>query len=153
MVGARPRDRGDAPRTSPPLTGAGRSAPAAEGGRRSRAKSRRSRSFARDTAVVVDRLFSEARLAESYDLWNPWGRRGDFGFYLPLVMSAGAVLDIGCGTGQLLRRARETGHAGRLCGLDPADAMLAQARTRPDIEWTLGDLASVAWDRSSTSSS
>ena len=62
-------------------------------------------------------------------------------------MSAEAVLDVGCGTGALLRRAREAGHAGRLCGLDPADAMLDQARTRSDIEWVLGDLASVAWDQ------
>jgi ubiquinone/menaquinone biosynthesis C-methylase UbiE len=96
---------------------------------------------------VVDRLFSDPRLAELYDLWDPWERRGDFAFYLALVMSADAVLDVGCGTGELLRRAREAGHGGRLCGLDPADAMLDQARTRSDIEWTLGDLATVAWDR------
>ena len=73
--------------------------------------------------------------------------RPDFGFYLPLVMSAGTVLDVGCGTGELLRLARQTGHTGRLCGLDPADAMLDQARTRSDIEWILGDLASVDWDQ------
>jgi SAM-dependent methyltransferase len=60
-------------------------------------------------------------------------------------MSAEAVLDVGCGTGALLRGAREAGHAGRLCGLDPADAMLDQARMRSDIEWILGDLASVDW--------
>lgn len=96
---------------------------------------------------MVDRLFSEPRLAELYDVLNPWEKRGDFGFYLPLVMSADAVLDVGCGTGALLRRAREVGHAGRLCGLDPADAMLEQARSRSDIEWILGDLASVAWNQ------
>ncbi len=96
--------------------------------------------------MVVDRQFSEPRLAELYDRWDPWERRGDFGFYLPLVMAAEAVLDVGCGTGELLRRAREAGHAGRLRGLDPADAMLDQARTRSDIEWTLGDLGSVAGD-------
>jgi SAM-dependent methyltransferase len=95
---------------------------------------------------VVDRLFSEPRLAQSYDLWNPWERRGDFGFYLPLVMSARSVLDVGCGTGQLLCRARAAGHTGRLCGLDPAAAMLDRARTRPDVEWILGDLGSIAWD-------
>jgi ubiquinone/menaquinone biosynthesis C-methylase UbiE len=58
-------------------------------------------------------------------------------------MAAHAVLDVGCGTGQLLRRAREAGHSGRLCGLDPAEGMLAQARKRSDIEWVLGDLSSV----------
>ncbi|MGH7883092.1 MAG: class I SAM-dependent methyltransferase, partial [Candidatus Dormibacteraceae bacterium] len=47
----------------------------------------------------------------------------------------------------LLHRAREAGHTGRLCGLDHADAMLDQARRRSDIEWILGDVASVAWDR------
>ena len=94
---------------------------------------------------MVDRLFSEPGLAELYDAFCA-GRR-DFGYYLPLVMSAASVLDVGCGTGELLRLAREAGHAGRLCGLDPAEAMLQQARKRPDIEWVLGDLASVYWRR------
>ncbi len=96
---------------------------------------------------MVDRQFLEPDLAELYDVFHPWGRRGDFGFYLPLVMSAPAVLDVGCGTGELLRRAREAGHTGRLCGLDPADAMLDVARRRTDIEWVLGDLSTVEWDR------
>jgi ubiquinone/menaquinone biosynthesis C-methylase UbiE len=96
---------------------------------------------------VVDRLFSDVRLAEWYDLFCPFEPRGDFRFYLPLVMSAQAVLDVGCGTGALLHRAREIGHTGRLCGLDPAFGMLEQARKRSDIEWVLGDLPSVAWDR------
>ena len=71
----------------------------------------------------------------------------DFDFYLPLVMSAANVLDVGCGTGELLRLARRSGHTGRLCGLDPADAMLEQARCESDVEWVLGDLSSVAWER------
>lgn len=95
--------------------------------------------------VVVDRLFSEPSLAELYDAFCEG--RPDFSFYLPLVMSAESVLDVGCGTGELLRSAREAGHTGRLCGLDPAAAMLQVARRRPDIEWVLGDLASVDWDR------
>jgi SAM-dependent methyltransferase len=94
---------------------------------------------------VVDRLFSEPALAALYDEFFPWERRADFGFYLPLVMSAEAVLDVGCGTGALLHRAREAGHVGRLCGLDPADAMLQQAGRRSDIEWVLGDLGSAVW--------
>jgi SAM-dependent methyltransferase len=61
-------------------------------------------------------------------------------------MSAGSVLDVGCGTGALLKEARDSGHAGRLCGLDPAAGMLAQARKRSDIEWISGDLASTGWD-------
>lgn len=95
--------------------------------------------------MVVDRLFSQPGLARWYDLFC--AGRPDFTFYLPLVMSARAVLDVGCGTGALLRLARDAGHRGRLCGLDPADAMLDQALGQSDIEWTLGDLASVAWDQ------
>lgn len=94
---------------------------------------------------MVDRLFAEPSLAELYDAFCV-GRR-DFGFYLPLVMSARSVLDVGCGTGALLHLAREAGHTGRLCGLDPAAAMLGQARKRSDIEWVLGDLTSVEWCR------
>ena len=80
-----------------------------------------------------------------YDVLNPWGPSDDF--YLALVMSADRVLDVGCGTGRLLHRAREAGHTGRLCGLDPDPAMLDQARVRTDIEWVLTDAASAAWDR------
>jgi SAM-dependent methyltransferase len=80
-----------------------------------------------------------------YDVLNPWGPSDDF--YLGLVMSAGRVLDVGCGTGRLLHRARDIGHTGRLCGLDPDPAMLEQARIRTDIEWVLADAASAAWDR------
>ena len=77
---------------------------------------------------MVDRLFSEPRLAELYDAFC--AGRPDFDFYLPLVMSAKSVLDVGCGTGELLRLAREAGHTGRLCGLDPAEAMLQVAQQR-----------------------
>ncbi|GAA2274731.1 hypothetical protein GCM10010145_51610 [Streptomyces ruber] len=51
--------------------------------------------------------------------------------------------DVGCGTGALLRRAREDGHTGRLCGLDPADGLLKVARRRPDVERVLGGLATA----------
>ena len=98
-----------------------------------------------DRGEMADRLFTEPALAALYDRWAPAPQRGDFGFYLPLVMSAGSVLDVGCGTGELLRLARQAGHTGRLCGLDPAPAMLALARQRPDIEWVLADAAAAAW--------
>lgn len=99
-------------------------------------------------AVMPDPEFSDVRLAALYDPASPWEDRDDLAFYLPLVHSARSVLDVGCGTGALLRRARQEGHTGRLCGLDPAAAMLAVARTTPGVEWMLGDLGSVpGWDR------
>ena len=94
---------------------------------------------------MVDQLFSDPSLAALYDAFcSP---RDDFGFYLPLIMSSNSVLDVGCGTGALLHLAREEGHAGRLCGVDPAIGMLQQARKRTDIEWVLGDLTSVRYER------
>jgi SAM-dependent methyltransferase len=92
---------------------------------------------------MADRLFEEPRLARFYDAFC--AGRPDFAFYLPLVMESEAVLDVGCGTGELLRLAREAGHRGRLCGLDPAAAMLEQARARSDVEWCLGDVESANW--------
>ena len=93
----------------------------------------------------IDHLFSDPALASLYDSFGV-GRR-DLAFYLPIVMSSSSVLDVGCGTGALLHAARAAGHTGRLCGLDPADGMLQQARKRTDVEWVLGDLGSVKWDR------
>ncbi|MFI1724554.1 class I SAM-dependent methyltransferase [Streptomyces sp. NPDC020489] len=93
---------------------------------------------------MVDRSFADLSIAALYDSLNPWGRGDDF--YAGRVMSAPTVLDVGCGTGRLLARCREMGHPGRLTGLDPAAAMLVQARRRePRVEWVLGDLGSVAW--------
>ncbi|MFF0382499.1 class I SAM-dependent methyltransferase [Streptomyces sp. NPDC004286] len=88
--------------------------------------------------------FNDLSLAALYDALNPWGPGDDF--YLGLIRAADSVLDIGCGTGRLLRRARTEGHPGRLTGLDPAAAMLVQARRGdPDVEWVLGDTRSSRW--------
>ncbi|HEX6498516.1 MAG TPA: class I SAM-dependent methyltransferase [Micromonosporaceae bacterium] len=92
---------------------------------------------------MVDLAFADPSLAQLYDVLNPWRPCDEF--YLDLVMRATSVLDVGCGTGTLLRRARQAGHVGRLCGLDPAAAMLNQAREQPDVEWVLGDLTSRSW--------
>ncbi|MFI6292612.1 class I SAM-dependent methyltransferase [Nonomuraea sp. NPDC050790] len=92
---------------------------------------------------MVDRLFTEPRLAELYDALC--AGRPDFAFYLPLVMRARSVLDVGCGTGELLIAAKDAGHAGRLVGLDPAPAMLGVARRRTGVEWVRGDLSTVSW--------
>ncbi|MFI2201454.1 class I SAM-dependent methyltransferase [Streptomyces sp. NPDC020192] len=95
---------------------------------------------------MVDHVFTDLTLAALYDRLNPWGPGDEF--YLGLVRTARSVLDIGCGTGQLLRRARAEGHQGRLMGLDPAAAMLVQARrARPDgVEWVLGDMRTRPWN-------
>jgi SAM-dependent methyltransferase len=87
--------------------------------------------------------YSDAQAAALYDVLNPWGPSDDF--YLALVMGAGFVLDVGCGTGTLLRRAREAGHAGRLCGVDPDQASLAVARRRADVEWVAATAATIPW--------
>lgn len=93
---------------------------------------------------MVDQAFGDLELAALYDALYPWGPDNDF--YLELMREAGAVLDVGCGTGRLLARARETGHRGRLTGIDPAAAMLVQARRHTtDVEWVLGDLDSTRW--------
>lgn len=94
---------------------------------------------------MADHQFEAAELAELYDTFNT--DRSDLAFYLPLVMAAPSVLDVGCGTGALLRSAREAGHAGRLTGLDPAAAMLDVARREPSIEWVRGTLGPVAFQR------
>ncbi|GAA0261544.1 class I SAM-dependent methyltransferase [Saccharothrix mutabilis subsp. mutabilis] len=88
--------------------------------------------------------YEDADLASLYDTINGWGPGDDF--YLDLVLRADAVLDVGCGTGLLLKTARDRGHRGRLVGLDPATGMLAQARTRDDVDWVRGDLSSVSFD-------
>jgi SAM-dependent methyltransferase len=56
------------------------------------------------------------------------------------------VLDVGCGTGTMLHRAREAGHTGRLTGIDPDVASLDRARRRGDIEWMEGRAADAPWD-------
>ncbi|MFD4562678.1 class I SAM-dependent methyltransferase [Streptomyces sp. NPDC058469] len=95
---------------------------------------------------MVDRSFADPSLAALYDTLNPWGPGDDF--YLGLVMAADPVLDVGCGTGRLLGRARREGHRGRLVGLDPAAAMLVRARAHePGVEWLLGDLRARDWHR------
>jgi SAM-dependent methyltransferase len=88
--------------------------------------------------------YSDLEDARLYDAQNPWGPSDEF--YLALVMAAGDVLDVGCGTGTLLKRARRDGHRGRLVGLDPGAGMLAVARGEPAVEWVSGVLVPGAYE-------
>ncbi|MDH6115024.1 SAM-dependent methyltransferase [Kitasatospora sp. MAP12-15] len=88
-------------------------------------------------------MYSDADAAALYDLLNPWDpdRHPGDRFYYPLLTSADSVLDVGCGTGAMLRLVRERGHRGRLVGLDPDRAALDRARRREDVEWVEGRAA------------
>jgi ubiquinone/menaquinone biosynthesis C-methylase UbiE len=89
-------------------------------------------------------IYSDAEAAALYDVLNPWG--SDYEFYLRLILEADSVLDVGCGTGRLLHRARAAGHEGRLCGIDPDPAMLEVAARRPDVEWVQTAAASLEFE-------
>lgn len=91
-----------------------------------------------DEVAVVDPAYDDQRLARVYDAENPWHAQDDF--YLALDLAADAVLDMACGTGTRLARAREEGHRGRLVGVDPGRGMLAVARSKTDrVQWVRGD--------------
>lgn len=54
---------------------------------------------------MVDHQFVDVGLAVLYDLFYPWDKGKDFGFYLPLTMSAETVPDVGWRTVSLLHAA------------------------------------------------
>lgn len=87
-----------------------------------------------EPVVHVDEGYADLALARLYDAECPWHPQDDF--YLALDLAADSVLDVGCGTGTRLVRAREVGHRGLLVGVDPAPGMLTIARGKStDIEW------------------
>jgi SAM-dependent methyltransferase len=92
-------------------------------------------------------VLSDEDAAALYDLLNPWDPETwpSDAFYDELVMAASSVLDVGCGTGSMLHRARDRGHAGRLVGLEPDRAALGRARRRTGIEWVEGTAADARW--------
>jgi SAM-dependent methyltransferase len=93
-------------------------------------------------------VYSDEDAAALYDVLNPWdaSRFTSDAWYDDLVMDAGSVLDVGCGTGSMLAQARQRGHGGRLTGLDPDQAALARAQGRcPQAEWVHAVAAEASW--------
>jgi len=100
------------------------------------------RSTAPPPVETVDAAYADPRLASLYDELNPWGRSDSY--YLHLIKEARSVLDLGCGTGLLLRRAASEGYGEVLVGVDAADAMLAEARcSGAAVSWRHGDARTV----------
>lgn len=88
-------------------------------------------------------LYEDRRLTALYDLFSPPGE--DTAFYRRLAGPAPlAVLDLGCGTGQLALALAADGHG--VTAVDPAPAMLAVARAKPGaaaVEWRQGTAADL----------
>jgi SAM-dependent methyltransferase len=83
--------------------------------------------------VPADEVFEDSLFASLYDHFNGWDVCDDFYFGLAHTLRNGArVLDLGCGTGLLACRIAEAGLA--VTGVDPAEAMLGVARSRPGAE-------------------
>lgn len=91
-----------------------------------------------DDAEVFERVFVPA-------LFGPWASRvADAAG----ITAGDRVLDVGCGTGILAREAvARVGSTGTVTGLDLNEGMLAVARrTRPDVDWRLGDAQELPFD-------
>ena len=73
--------------------------------------------------------------AEGYDAYmGGWSVRLALPFLrFALARRPAALLDIGCGTGNLLIEARASYPPAALAGVDPSDALLARARRRPEL--------------------
>lgn len=87
--------------------------------------------------------YTDDDVALLYPILNRWGESD--AFYLRHLMAAHDVLDVGCGPGTLLHRARTDGHTGRLVGVDPDLAALRIARQRANIDWLEATAAAMPW--------
>lgn len=96
---------------------------------------------------VADDLFEHPRLAAVYDALDP--DRSDLEAYAAIVteLEAQCVLDVGCGTGTFALMLAERGV--EVVGVDPADASLDVARSKPGAEaarWVHGDATALPDD-------
>ena len=96
---------------------------------------------AHDDLSVPDAIFSDPELAALYDVFDD--DRSDLAAYTALVdeFDATSVLDVGCGTGSLLTRLAAEHLELTLIGIDPAEASLAVASSKPGadrVRWIHG---------------
>jgi 2-polyprenyl-3-methyl-5-hydroxy-6-metoxy-1,4-benzoquinol methylase len=102
-----------------------------------------------ETRYPLNTGLPEYANAEEYDEENPWGPSD--AFYLNLAKSTRSpVLDVGCGTGALVRAIAKAGI--EATGLDVTPEMIARARMLSeqeglDIEWIVGDARTMQLDR------
>lgn len=94
--------------------------------------------------AAPDAIFAHPRLASVYDAFD--GHRDDLDPYMALAdeLSADAVADVGCGTGNLAIRLAATGRA--VIAVDPARASLAAAKSKEGAErvrWIHGDASAL----------
>lgn len=95
---------------------------------------------------MADKIFEEPRLADVYD-WFDSSARPDLDPYVAMTEEFGAqaVIDFGCGTGNLACRLAALGKD--VVGIDPALASLDVARRKPHAErvgWRHGTTAMLA---------
>lgn len=93
---------------------------------------------------MADKIFEEPRLVSIYDHFD--GERADLDAYVSVAkeLKAKSILDVGCGTGSLACRLAEEGF--KVVGIDPAQASLDFARSKPNAEkvrWILGDATAL----------
>lgn len=93
---------------------------------------------------MPDPIFADPRVAQIYDPLDP--DRSDLDVYAALADELGArsVLDIGCGTGTFACLLASKGL--EVVGVDPAEAALDVARTKPGadrVTWLLGDATTL----------
>lgn len=102
------------------------------------------------TRYPLERGLPEYVNAEEYDEENAWGPSDDF--YLELAREIGGpVLDVGCGTGAILRAIAAEGVA--CTGIDVTPQMIERASRLSneaglEIEWVVGDARTMKLGRS-----